>query len=566
MITIEDYLISVSKINKKMSLKESISNIVIDYIQQKYGNNLNYANQILLGVKRILTDKDYNFPKKLSFGKVSKNIIIQNALSKLNEKESRRKKEGVYYTDSDVTNFICVNVMLHYIESRTKDIKGFETCIDILSKKSKDKLNKIFNATIFDPTCGAGEFLLSALSIKMELCKKIQNYNALDLVRNIYGNDIETQSTDIAKIRIFFYVIDNSDDLADIDGVVSIINHNFTNIDMVNTKDNVIWNNKDIILGNPPYVEYRNFDGKHKHNYGNVYADVLHNSVDMMSEKGIMAFVVPLSYVSTIRMKGIRDYISKNAEKQIVLNFADRPDALFSCVHQKLTIVLAQKKSTYKGVLSSSYKYWYKAERKSLFNNISVIETDTGNDEYLPKIGNKTELDIYKKFQERKGKCIYELKSEKGTNKTIYINQRGCFWMKVFSKEMNSKSYMEISIAEEYQPFVYCLINSSLFFLLWIIISDGWHITKKELSFIKIPSNINNYDVWIHLMNRLENRLEDTKVYVGTKQVDYEYKHKKCKYIIDDIDEELSKVFNLDSSQLDYIKSFGLKYRLGDGA
>jgi len=50
-----------------MSLKESISNIVIDYIQQKFGNNLNYANQILLGVKRILTDKDYNFPKKCNY-------------------------------------------------------------------------------------------------------------------------------------------------------------------------------------------------------------------------------------------------------------------------------------------------------------------------------------------------------------------------------------------------------------------------------------------------------------------------------------------------------------------
>ena len=423
-----------------MSLKESISNIVIDYIQQKYGKNLKYANQILSGVKRILIDKDYKFPKKLSVGKISKNIIIQNALSKLNEKESRRKKEGVYYTDSDVTNFICVNVMFNYIETRTKDIKGFETCIDILSEKSKDKLTKIFNATIFDPTCGAGEFLLSALSIKMELCKKLHNYNVLDLVRNIYGNDIETQSTDIAKIRIFFYVIDNSSDLVDIDGIVSIMNHNFTNIDMVNTKDNVAWNKKDIILGNPPYVEYRNFGGKHKHNYGNVYADVLHNSVEVMSEKGIMAFVVPLSYVSTIRMKGIRDYISKNAEKQIVLNFADRPDALFSCVHQKLTIILAQKKSTYKGVLSSSYKYWYKAERDSLFNNISVIETDTSNDAYWPKIGNKTELDIYKKIQKRKGKCIYELKSEKGANKSIYLNQRGCFWMKVFLKEMNSKS------------------------------------------------------------------------------------------------------------------------------
>lgn len=549
-----------------MSLKESISNIVVDYIQQNYGDNSNYANQILLGVKRILTDKDYKFPENLSFGKISKNISIQNSLSKLNEKESRRKKEGVYYTDSDVTNFICANVMLHYIESRTKDIKGFETCFELLSKKTKDKLTKIFDATIYDPTCGAGEFLLSALSIKMELCKKIQNYNALDFVRNIYGNDIETQSTDIAKVRIFFYVIDNSDGLVDVDGMVSIMNHNFTNIDMVNTKDNVPCKNKDIILGNPPYVEYRNFVGEHKYNYGNVYADVLHNSVDMMSGKGIMAFVVPLSYVSTIRMKGIRDYIGKNTEKQIVLNFADRPDALFSCVHQKLTIVLAQKKSTYKGILSSSYKYWYKAERESLFNNISVIETDTGNDAYWPKIGNKSELNIYKQFQKRKGKCIYELRSKKGANKNIYLNQRGCFWMKVFSKEMNSKSYMKISIAEEYQPFVYCLINSSLFFFLWIIISDGWHITKKELSFIKIPSNIGNFDVWIHLMDRLEKRLEETKVYVGTKQVDYEYKHKNCKYIIDEIDEELSKIFDLDSSQLNYIKGFGLKYRLGDGA
>ena len=149
---------------------------------------------------------------------------------------------------------------------------------------------------------------------------------------------------------------------------------------------------------------------------------------------------------------------------------------------------------------------------------------------------------------------------EKNTKNAHFVLKKCTFRFRDY------KSYMKISIAGEYQPFVYCLINSSLFFLLWIIISDGWHITKKELSFIKIPSNINNFDVWIHLMNRLENRLEDTKIYVGTKQDDYDYKHKKSKYIIDEIDEELSKVFNLDSSQLDYIKSFGLKYRLGDGA
>jgi hypothetical protein len=55
-------------------------------------------------------------------------------------------------------------------------------------------------------------------------------------------------------------------------------------------------------------------------------------------------------------------------------------------------------------------------------------------------------------------------------------------------------------------------------------------------------------------------------VFVGTKQVDYEYKHKSCKDIIDEIDNELAKIYNLSQTQLEYIKNFGLKYRLGDGA
>ena len=68
----------------------------------------------------------------------------------------------------------------------------------------------------------------------------------------------------------------------------------------------------------------------------------------------------------------------------------------------------------------------------------------------------------------------------------------------------------------------------------------------------------------IHLLN--EEKLEKTKVYVGTKQVDYEYKHKECKDIIDEIDNEIAKIYKLSKTQLYYIKKFGLKYRLGDGA
>ena len=101
---------------------------------------------------------------------------------------------------------------------------------------------------------------------------------------------------------------------------------------------------------------------------------------------------------------------------------------------------------------------------------------------------------------------------------------------------------------------------------MWTIISDGWHITNKEISFIKIPSKIPKPQKWVELIDRLENKLEKTKTYVGTKQVQYEYKHKYCKDIIDKIDDELKDVYGLSETEIVYIKSFNEKYRMSDGA
>lgn len=164
-----------------------------------------------------------------------------------------------------------------------------------------------------------------------------------------------------------------------------------------------------------------------------------------------------------------------------------------------------------------------------------------------------------------KGEDILHFTSS-GIKKRIQINTRGCFWMKAFTRDMKSNSYSTYSVPSQLYSFAYCLVNSSLFFLLWIIISDGWHITNKELSFIKFPKEIGEESIWSNLASRLEDKLEKTKVYVGTKQVDYEYKHKSCKVIIDEIDNELAKIYKLSQTQLEYIKNFGLKYRLGDGA
>ena len=89
-----------------------------------------------------------------------------------------------------------------------------------------------------------------------------------------------------------------------------------------------------------------------------------------------------------------------------------------------------------------------------------------------------------------------------------------------------------------------------------MLIDDG-------LKSFKIP--VKNIDTikFDKLSKKLETKLENTKRYVGTKQVDYEYKHKLCKDVIDEIDDELAEIYNLTQTELDYIKSFAIKYRSG---
>lgn len=552
-----------------MSLRENISRAIVDHILNRYGNRIAYANIILEAVRELLLNHrdEYNLPQVLTNHTLFPEPIeddFQESLSKINEKEARRKKEGVYYTDRDVTDFLAVNTLLHFVVSSERKVFGYDKAITKLDRLDANLKRRLILATTLDPTCGTGEFLLSVLSIKIRLCQHLNEVRPEDISRSIYGNDIESQSTEITKLRVFFLLVDSYADELDVLQISHNLNQNFINVDAV-VYDRETFGTKDIVIGNPPYVEYRNFNGTPQFSYGNVYADVLHHSVDTLPDNGIMAFVIPLSYISTIRMSKLRNYIMQNTNKQIVMNFADRPDCLFSCVHQKLSIIIAQKNSEFEGILTSSYNYWYQSERKLLFDNIALWRTNVNNEAYWPKVGNKIDSSIYNKFQKMKGEDILHFTSS-GIKKGIQINTRGCFWMKAFTRDMKSNSYSTYSVPSQLYSFAYCLVNSSLFFLLWIIISDGWHITNKELSFIKFPKEIGEESIWSNLASRLEDKLEKTKVYVGTKQVDYEYKHKSCKDIIDEIDNELAKIYKLSRTQLEYIKNFGLKYRLGDGA
>ena len=489
---------------------------------------------------------------------------FQGMLSVLNEKSTARKDKGVYYTSNDVSKYIIINSLLNRYNEQNR-VFSFDEGIKRISELSKEQLDDlVFKTKIIDPTCGGGEFLISIFDIKYELFNGEEDEDLLKITKTIFGNDIDDFSILICKVRFFFYVCDRLKNKMSYAKLAKIIDGQFYCVDFVSNHKSI--NLKfDIAVGNPPYVEYGKYPEPSllNNNFGNIYADVLKNSFDILPENGIAGYIIPISYSSTPRMKDIRDFVESQSTLQFILSFADRPDCLFNGVHQKLNIVIA-KKGTEKGKrFTSSYQYWYKSERKSLFDNISVIQNKYEQSDFIPKLGNRIEQDIYKKVLSNSRNNINSFIKE--SEHQLYLNTRACFWIKAFMFNPGSKEYKKLCFSEEYKNYIMCVLNSSLFWFFWVVVSDCWHITTKDLINFWIP-NVFDPEKFNQLAKELEEKLEKTKKYIGSKQTEYEYKHKMCKDVIDKIDEEIAKGYNLTPVELDYIKNFALKYRKGDGS
>ncbi len=482
---------------------------------------------------------------------------VQELLSEINEKEDIRKSKGVYYTSFDIVNFILVN-----------SIKKLNNCLDPknlgdLDLKKIDYKKFCYEQNIFDPTCGTGAFLLAALELKINLLINYQedltNRVIKKVLLTINGNDLNYDSIIITKLRMLLYILEKCG-VKVIRGISNTLNSSFSAYDYVLDEKQLVVK-YDIIVGNPPYVE----DSKSKLllevKYGNIYANVLDNSLKYLKNNGVLGFVIPLSFIATPRMQKIRNLLRTFTPLQYILSFSDRPDSLFSSVHQKLCIFFGQKIESQEIIYTSNYKYWYKKERYKLFNSIDVVKNEYIENDFIPKLGTRIDCSIYEKIINNSLSFMDLISNE---SVPIYINMRATFWIKAFLSNHNSAEYKIFKCkSEEIANLSFCLLNSSLFWWYWICVSDCWHITKKELKGFKVPK-IQNYEIINKLALTLENCLENTKVFIGTKQSEYAYKHKDCVSIIHEIDDYLNFIYGLTKEESLYIKNFAYKYRIGE--
>ena len=546
---------------------------------------------------------------------------IQTLLGYVLEKHINRRKTGSYYTPDDTTKYItCYSVFIslfnrleNSIQIKLLDfinviIKKYNLCQMIkdqydLIKYNADLdtiLNELFasfndselclinnsinNLKIIDPTCGSGAFIVTAFDFVYLLKEKI-NYRikmniedeVVNILKMLHGLDNSYEAISLLKMRLILKIISKGLMPKNFEQIFS---KNFILADAFTGKDYIIkkslnkafdWTSFgyrfDCIIGNPPYVESKGMilNDFYSIKCGNLYAYTIERSYNILKRDGILSFIVPLPLISTPRMKPIRDYMFENSSKLYISTYADRPGCIFKGVHQRLTIFFANKSSDNCELFSSSYNYWYNSEREELFKNINYIE----NNDYImiPKVGKIIEISIINKVN-KISNILSDIINQKDGNYRLYLSTRLGLWSKCFMHEIETNEIKQINCkTHTQQKILNCFFNSSTFYFLWVLLSDCWHVTLLDIENIKFNySNLSDKEIerLEKLSIKLEKDLEKNKKYIGSKQVEYEYKHKYSKNIIDEIDKIIGKAYNFTDEEIDYIINYAYKYRMND--
>ena len=143
--------------------------------------------------------------------------------------QSKRKKDGIFYTPKYITKYIVENTVGKLCEEKRTELgivdeeyaKGRKNrkkeVVRTLDKKLEDYQNWLLTLTILDPACGSGAFLNQALEFLINEHRKIDELRGqllggaiifsditTDILeKNIYGVDLNEESVEIAKLSLW---------------------------------------------------------------------------------------------------------------------------------------------------------------------------------------------------------------------------------------------------------------------------------------------------------------------------------------------------------------------------
>jgi len=333
-------------------------------------------------------------------------------------------------------------------------------------------------------------------------------------------------------------------------------------------------------IGNPPYLEFREVDYIFK-NYeaidtAAIHAICIERSASLLHNNGCMSMIVPLSLVSTQRMKVVQNIIEHNHITWYA-NFAWRPAKLFDTVNRALTIFIVTPAKT-AVAFSTGYLKWTSETRNTLMPLLAYNEVPKNRTAFwVPKLSSPIEFSIFNKMLDSKVP-LSRFFSKHG-QKVYYRTTGGLYW-KVFTdfapkfsingKAGHSSRETCFHVAETQQTKqIIALLSSNTFWWWYTLTSNLRDLNPYDIQSFPIPGKALSDgtlgklgDHYLKDIDRNSLMLVREQKQTGHTETQ-SFKIQKSKPIIDDIDRVLAKHYGFTDEELDFIINYDIKYRMG---
>ncbi len=338
----------------------------------------------------------------------------------------------------------------------------------------------------------------------------------------------------------------------------------------------------DVIIGNPPYVEYNTIDNYRINGYktercGNLFAFCAERSFTINNSIGRFGFIIPISVTCSKRMKPLQDMLLKRGT--FFSNWGWRPSKLFDgnkSANLSLSIVICTNNAQN---FLSTYKRWYSDTRATIFQTFSYTKCpEVLNNDIIPKIGILLENRVYEKLMS-KIRLNSKISSSPTKHRLYYKRTGGLYWkiFTTFRPELFLDGVKTYSSKEEWLEFhsaleldaALCSFWSDFYWWWYQINSDVRNNNPSDLLSLPVDEAIYSDVVFGELSQELQNSLKENSVwserrFAGSVSRYKSFVPKYSKAIVNEIDKQLNRYYNLSEEELDFIINYDIKFRMGD--
>ena len=349
----QKYFEAIDKGNQKLGVENGYNGGL--FATDETLNSLKFDDEILKKYTKILSDYDFVsdigvnilghiFEQSLSD---LEELNLQISGEKFDKNQSKRKKDGIFYTPEYIVKFIISQTLGEICENKKAEL---ELNGEIVPTKNPKKLNKtetqtlenirayknfLLNLKIIDPACGSGAFLNGALDFlinehkNLDKFRKIYEDEALPLYdidhkileNNLFGVDINADAVQIAKLSLWLRTARKGRKLTDLSN----------NIKCADSLVNFPFDFKfDIVLGNPPYVRQEMIKEQKPHlqklykaysGTADLFVYFYELGLNLLKNGGLLGFICSNKFFRASYGQKLRELILENSQILAIADF-----------------------------------------------------------------------------------------------------------------------------------------------------------------------------------------------------------------------------------------------------